>query len=338
MIVVTLDSILNERPRERLSMLDLDKPQIMALFDFDVAVQCIHNAYVASALGTVQTGDVVHLAFPEANGDCHVKSGHIAGTASYVIKIASGFYDNPTKGLPSSNGMMLAFSATTGETLAILRDEGWLTDMRTAIGGALATRALARVDAKEVLIIGAGIQARFQAKCLAQLMLPQSLKFNIWARNAPAAQTLATDLNTTGHSAVIAPNLDAAIGAADITITTTTATEPLFADGLVGKGTHVTAIGADCPGKQELPTELVATASLRVCDMANQSLNHGEFQNAHRGSASLQVTELGHILSGAQPGRTSDDDITIVDLTGIAAQDIAITQAIIDAFASAKAP
>jgi ornithine cyclodeaminase/alanine dehydrogenase-like protein (mu-crystallin family) len=318
-------------------MLDLDKPQIINLFEFDTTVQRILDAYIASAQGNVQTGDVVHLAFSDENGDCHVKSGYIKNTASYVIKIASGFYDNPAKGLPSSNGMMLAFSATTGETLAILRDEGWLTDMRTAIGGALATRALARADATEVLLIGAGIQARLQAICLAQLMPDRAFSFHIWARNASAAQTLATDLNADDYNAVAGSNLGTAIGAADIIITTTTATEPLFADGLVRKGTHVTAIGADCPGKQELPTELVAAASLRVCDMASQSLNHGEFQTAHRSDASLQVTELGHILSGAQPGRTSDDDITVVDLTGIAAQDIAITQAIIDAAANTNA-
>ena len=102
------------------------------------------------------------------------------------------------------------------------------------------------------------------------------------------------------------------------------------------KGTHITAIGADCPGKQELPTLLVAAASLRVCDMAHQSLNHGEFQTASRANTTLQVTELGHILSGAQTGRKSQDDVTVVDLTGIAAQDIAITQAIIDAAASKK--
>jgi len=317
-------------------MLDLDKPQIMALFDFDSAVQRIHDAYIASAQGEVQTADVVHLAFPQANGDCHVKSGHIADTASYVIKIASGFYDNPAKGLPSSNGMMLAFSATTGQTLAILRDEGWLTDMRTAIGGALATRALARSDASEVLIIGAGIQARFQAICLAQLMPDRALNFHLWARNAAATQTLATDLTAAGHNAEAATDLNAAIGTADIIVTTTTATQPLFVDGLVRKGTHVTAIGADCPGKQELPTRLVASATVRVCDMASQSLNHGEFQAAHRKDTSLQVTEFGHVLSGAQPGRTSDEDITIADLTGIAAQDIAITQAIIDAADSAK--
>lgn len=315
-------------------MYDLDKRQIMALFDFDAAVARINDAYIASAEGNVQTADVVHLGFPAANGDCHIKSGHIADTASYVIKIASGFYDNPSKGLPSSNGMMLAFSATTGETLAILRDEGWLTDMRTAIGGALATRALARADATKVLIIGAGIQAKFQALCLAQLMPERTMNFHVWARNASAAQTLSAELSEAGLEVQAKLDLDAAVGAADIIMTTTTATKPLFAGGLVRKGTHVTAIGADCPGKQELPTNLVATASLRVCDMARQSLNHGEFQTASRADASLQVTELGHILSGTQAGRTSQDDITVVDLTGIAAQDIAITQAITDAAAS----
>ncbi len=317
-------------------MLDLDKPKITSLFDFDTTVQRILDAYIASSQGNVQTGDVVHLAFPDENGDCHVKSGYIKNTASYVIKIASGFYNNPAKGLPSSNGMMLAFSATTGETLAVLRDEGWLTDMRTAIGGALATRALARADATEVLIIGAGIQARLQAKCLAQLMPNKSFSFHIWARNASAAEVLKTDLNATGHNAITVSDLNVATSQADIIITTTNSTKPLFADGLVRKGCHVTAIGADCQGKQELPTQLVAAASLRVCDMASQSLDHGEFQTAYQSDTTLQVTELGHILSGEQLGRTSGQDITIVDLTGIAAQDIAITQAIIDAAACAK--
>ncbi|MEO9895274.1 MAG: ornithine cyclodeaminase family protein [Paracoccaceae bacterium] len=316
-------------------MLALDKPKIMALFDFDAAVRSIQDAYIASAAGNVQTGDVVHLAFPEANGDCHVKSGHIAGTAIYVIKIASGFYDNPSMGLPSSNGMMLAFSAMSGEPLAILCDEGWLTDMRTAIGGALATRALARADATHVLIVGAGIQARLQATCLAKLMPERALTFHIWARDPSAAHTLGAELAESGHTACAALDLDATISTADIIITTTPATKPLFASGLVRAGTHVTAIGADSPGKQELPSDLVITASLRVCDMARQSLNHGEFQTASRADATLEVTELGDVLSGAHIGRTSDTDITVVDLTGIAAQDVAITQTILDAAASA---
>ena len=135
-------------------MYDLNKSKIKKLFQFDTAARVISEAYVASSGGHVQTGDVVHLRFPESNGDCHIKSGHIRHTDTYVVKIASGFYDNPSNELPSSNGMMLAFSATTGEPVAILRDEGWLTDMRTGIGGAIATKALASRNAERVLIIG----------------------------------------------------------------------------------------------------------------------------------------------------------------------------------------
>ena len=315
-------------------MLDLNKTEIMELFSFEKAVSLIQNAYIASSNGNVQTAEVVHLGFPKSNGDCHIKSGHIADTASYVIKIASGFYDNPSKGLASSNGMMLAFSATTGETVAILRDEGWLTDMRTAIGGALATRALACTSASKVLLIGTGIQAKMQAKCLVKLMPERGLTFRVWGRNSTAARNTAAELSKQGLEIKVVSTLQKEVSTADIIITTTPSTTPLFANDLVRRGTHVTAIGADSPGKQELPTGLVTSASLRVCDIARQSLEHGEFQTASKVEPSMDVTELGHILSGAHSGRYSDNEITVADLTGIAAQDIAITQAIIDAAAS----
>ena len=312
-------------------MYDLNKSQIMELFQFDNAAKVISAAYVASSTGNVQTGDVVHLSFPGSNGDCHVKSGHINNAESYVIKIASGFYDNPSKGLPSSNGMMLAFSASTGEPKAILRDEGWLTDMRTGIGGAVATKALAAKNAEKVLIIGSGIQAQFQAKCLASLMPERPFKFNIWGRNTSAAAALAEELRGYNLNADVAKNLDEEVPLADIIITTTPATSSLFGDNLVRPGTHITAIGADTHGKQELPTSLIESASLLVCDMTSQSLNHGEFQVINDTDLSKKVVELGNILSNNCAGRTSDNDITIADLTGIAAQDIAITSGIINA-------
>jgi len=317
-------------------MYDLNKSQIMELFQFDNAAKVISAAYIASSSGNVQTGDVVHLSFPGSNGDCHVKSGHINNAESYVIKIASGFYDNPSKGLPSSNGMMLAFSASTGEPKAILRDEGWLTDMRTGIGGAVATKALAAKNAEKVLIIGSGIQAQFQAKCLASLMPERPFKFNIWGRNTSAAAALAEELRGYNLNADVAKNLDEEVPLADIIITTTPATSSLFGDNLVRPGTHITAIGADTHGKQELPTSLIKSASLLVCDMISQSLNHGEFQVINDTDLSKKVLELGNILSNSCAGRTSDYDITIADLTGIAAQDIAITSEIINAAAFGK--
>ena len=317
-------------------MYDLNKSQIMELFQFDNAAKVISASYIASSSGNVQTGDVVHLSFPGSNGDCHVKSGHIKNTELYVIKIASGFYDNPSKGLPSSNGMMLAFSASTGEPKAILRDEGWLTDMRTGIGGAVATKALAAKNAEKVLIIGSGIQAQFQAKCLASLMPERPFNFNIWGRNTSAAAALAEELRGYNLNADVAKNLDEEVPLADIIITTTPATSSLFGDNLVRPGTHITAIGADTHGKQELPTSLLESASLLVCDMISQSLNHGEFQVINDTDLSKKVLELGNILSNSCAGRTSDYDITIADLTGIAAQDIAITSEIIDAVAFGK--
>ena len=317
-------------------MFDLNKSQIMELFQFDNAAKVISAAYVASSSGNVQTGDVVHLSFPGSNGDCHVKSGHINNTESYVIKIASGFYDNPSKGLPSSNGMMLAFSASTGEPTAILKDEGWLTDMRTGIGGAIATKALAAKNAEKVLIIGSGIQAQYQAKCLASLMPERPFNFNIWGRNTGTSAALVEELRGDNLNADVAKNLDEEVPLADIIITTTPATSSLFGDNLVRPGTHITAIGADTYGKQELPTSLIESASLLVCDMISQSLNHGEFQVINDTDLSKKVLELGNILSNSCAGRTSDYDITIADLTGIAAQDIAITSEIIDAAAFGK--
>jgi len=317
-------------------MYDLNKSEIMELFHFDTAARVISEAYIASSSGHVQTGDVVHLSFPGSNGDCHIKSGHIRHTDIYVVKIASGFYDNPSNGLPSSNGMILAFSATTGEPLAILRDEGWLTDMRTGIGGAIATKALAPRSAEKVLIIGSGIQARFQANCLASLMSGKSFKFFIWGRNENAATTLVEELRGHNLNADLAINLNQQISLSDIIITTTPVTSALFGDNLVRPGTHVTAIGADTHGKQELPISLLESASLLVSDMVSQSLNYGEFQTINDTNLSKNVIELGNMLSASCAGRTSDNDITIADLTGIAAQDIAIATGIIDAAALQK--
>ncbi|MEP5760653.1 MAG: ornithine cyclodeaminase family protein [Litoreibacter sp.] len=316
------------------NMLDLEKSKIMGLFDLELAARCIKDAYIASSKGDVQTAEVGHLSFPAAKGDCHIKSGHIAGTDSYVIKIASGFYDNPSAGLPSSNGMMLAFSSETGMPKAILRDEGWLTDMRTAIGGASAALALARSSATEVLIVGTGVQARLQAQCLHDLAEGRSFTFKIWGRDADKALAVVADLGQLGIQASVATDLPAALKTAEVIVTTTPSTSALFEDGLVQSGATVVAIGADGSGKQELPVSLVINADLRVCDMIRQSSGHGEFEKASMLKPEIEIIELGTVLSGAHAGRTNASDIIVVDLTGIAAQDIAITQTILEAAAS----
>ena len=227
--------------------------------------------------------------------------------------------------------MMLAFSAITGETVAVLKDEGWLTDIRTGIGGAIATQALATNNANRALIIGTGIQAEMQVRCLVDLDPEREVSFMIWGRDQAKAEALAGSLSSRGIRAMGVEDLEKAIRSVQMIVTTTPSETALFDTHWVGPGTHITAIGADSPGKQELPAALVHKADLRVCDLSRQSLQHGEFQHAALEDPALKVIELGSVLSGHHPGRPYEEAITIADLTGIAAQDIAITHSVIAA-------
>lgn len=314
-------------------MIELDKAAIQDLFNLTTGSEAVRAAYIAQAEGRVLSPPVAWLEFPDATGECHVKSGYIAGTDVFVVKIATGFYNNNKHGLPSSNGISLVFSAATGQMLAMLRDEGWLTDVRTGLGGALATHALARNGYKNVLIVGAGLQCLHQVRCLQHLARDQPLRFRIWARDAGKAAQAAATLQAEGLDAHTSVDLQMAVGQADVIITTTPAKTPLIFADWMRAGTHITAIGADCPGKQELDAQLVRNAELLVCDLDSQSLYEGEFQTAFAEERIAQgdVVALGHVLSGAHAGRPNADAITIADLTGLAAQDAAAALTVLHA-------
>ena len=313
-------------------MIQLSRADIQSLVAIDEkAVAAIRDAYVAVTDGRAEVPPVGYLALAGRNADCHIKYGYIAGDAVFVVKIAAGFYDNPKIGLPSSNGIVLAFSAKTGQVLAILNDEGWLTDLRTAIGGAVATLTLARRDAVRVAIVGTGTQARFQARAVAALA-GRSLHFSIWGRTVEKAQAVAADLAAEGLDARAEPNLETLCRQSDAIVTTTPSTQALIRSDWISAGTHITAVGADSPGKCELDVELVARADRRIADKLDQCLDHGEFTGAHAAGliTAADCAELGAVLSGKTEGRVSDSDITIADLTGVATQDIAIARTVLE--------
>lgn len=307
-------------------MIQLSRSQIEALISVDTeTAEAVRDAYRALSDGRANLPPVGYLGFPAAHGDCHIKYGHIAGDAVFAVKIAAGFYDNPAKGLPSSTGVVLVFSALTGQMEALLADEGYLTDLRTGLGGAVASLALCRPDARRFLIVGSGTQAYWLARSL-QHLEPEA-ELAIWGRHLDRAAALAARLG--GASA--AADLEAACRAADVILTATPATSPLVRADWIGPGCHITALGADSPGKQELETTLVSRAHLRVADSLSQCLDHGEFAHAH--AAGLigpgDCVELGAILSGRALGRQDPDDITIADLTGLATQDIAMARCVL---------
>ena len=320
--------------------LTLSRPEIEALLQIEDGFDPIKDAYIAVTDGRCDLPPVGYLGFPDAKGDCHIKYGHIAGDSVFVIKIATGFYDNPSKGLASSNGIMLALSAETGEVMAILQDEGYLTDLRTGIGAALATKAGCRGDAQRVGVVGTGIQARSQIRCLNALMPDAGLVFSVWGRSEKKMRQLAQDLAVHQISVTVQPDLETLCVNADILLTTTAAKTPLIRSSWISDGTHITASGADAPGKQELESALTARADLLILDSDAQCIDHGEVAiPAEAGLLSPdRYRTLGKILSGQQAGRSAPSQVTIADLTGLGSQDIAIARTALDAYARHNRP
>ena len=320
--------------------LTLSRPEIEALLQIEDGFDPIKDAYIAVTDGRCDLPPVGYLGFPDAKGDCHIKYGHIAGDSVFVIKIATGFYDNPSKGLASSNGIMLALSAETGEVMAILQDEGYLTDLRTGIGAALATKAGCRGDAQRVGVVGTGIQARIQIRCLNALMPDAGLVFSVWGRSEKKMRQLAQDLAAHQISVTVQPDLKTLCVNADILLTTTAAKTPLIRSSWISDGTHITASGADAPGKQELESALTARADLLILDSDAQCIDHGEVAiPAEAGLLSPdRYRTLGKVLSGQQAGRSAPSQVTIADLTGLGSQDIAIARTALDAYARHNRP
>src|SRR5690554_375313 len=153
------------------------------------AVACVENCFRTLATEAVAMPPILRLDIPENNGEVDVKTAYLPGVESFAIKISPGFFDNPKIGLPSVNGLMVLLSAKTGLVEALLLDNGYLTDVRTAAAGAVAAKWLSRADADTAAIIGAGVQARMPLEALTLVRPITSAR--IWARDRSKAETLA---------------------------------------------------------------------------------------------------------------------------------------------------
>lgn len=289
-------------------------------------VDCIEAAFLSLATKEVAMPPILRLDIPEHRGEVDVKTAYIPGVNGFAIKISPGFFDNPKLGLPSLNGMMVLFSAKTGLVEALLLDNGYLTDIRTAAAGAVAARHLARQDASVAAIFGAGAQARLQLEALT-LVRPIS-QARIWARDPRKAQQTADELaQRLGISVIAEADAGKAARGADIIVTTTPATEPVILERHLSSGLHITAMGSDSEHKNEIAPEVLRRADVYIADRASQTRRLGEMHHAIKAglfSADAAVTELGAVIAGMAEGRRSAKDITIADLTGTGVQDTAI--------------
>jgi ornithine cyclodeaminase len=289
------------------------------------AVAAVRQALVQLARGEAVMPEPSEMDLAEARGDMHVKGAYLKGAPYFSYKAASGFYGNPDRGLPVNAGLVLVFDAQTGFPSAILFDNGYLTDVRTGAAGAVAADLLARPAVGKVAIIGAGIQARRQLEMLLQVRSPSQV--SVWARRPEQAAEYAREMTGAGVPVTAAPSARAAVEGADVVVTTTPSREPLLRAGWFEPGQHVTAVGADLPDKQELDPQLFARADKVVADSISQAVRSGDIHHAIEsgqfGRGDIHA-ELGEIALGSKPGRESDAELTIADLTGLGVEDAAM--------------
>lgn len=301
-----------------------DLAALERVFAIDGIIAAVRAALIAHAEGRMRCPSPGQLLFEQPRGDCHIKYGTEANGGTFVVKVATGFYDNPNIGLPVNDGMVLLFSARTGQPLAIFQDRGWLTSWRTAAAGALAVVAGAPARVRRLGIVGAGHQAELQASWASRAL--GNVPVVVWGRSVERAAQLSTRLAGRGIACSVAADIDTLLEACNAVVACTAAASPPIAAALVRPGTHVVSVGADSPGKAELDPALFARAAGIALDDRAACLAHGDFGRAvHAGYVADDIgVALGDVLAGRRVLRASDEDITLVTLTGIAAQDLAI--------------
>ncbi len=291
----------------------------------ELLIQQIEHGFVLYSNGNVVVPPVGYLPFENPAGDVHIKYGYIRDDDFYVIKIASGFYENPKLGLNSSNGLMLVFNKKTGALLSVLFDEGYLTDIRTALAGAVVAKHLAPENVNTIGIIGTGTQARLQLKYLKSVV--DCRKVLVWGRSFTKAEAYSKDAALTDFEITPVSSVGELTRVCNLIVTTTPSHSAIISSEDMLPGTLITAVGADAPGKQELETSLFAKATDIIADSTSQCIDHGELCNAVKEQiiTEKQIIELGSYIAEGRK-RNSHSNLTIADLTGVAVQDIQIAK------------
>jgi alanine dehydrogenase len=244
---------------------------------------------------------------------------HIAG-----VKVVNSHPANRAKGLPTVMALLVLIEPETGFPLAVV-EATYLTALRTAAAGALSIRTFANPDAKIAALIGAGVQGRFQLLALREV-LPRLQKVRVWSRDEELAWQLHREMQPQLPFALeVCSRPEDAVRGAQVIITATPSREPIVLNEWVSAGTHITCIGADAPGKQELDPAILKRARIFLDDLT-QGMESGEVNVPLRQGLLKPddiLGELGEVLVGKKRGRTSPDDITVFSSTGLAIQDLA---------------
>jgi len=291
-------------------------------------IPIIEDAFKSLALGKTTMPPILRLDIEKYHGESDVKAAYIDGLDSYAIKVASGFFNNPNLGLPSSNGLMILLDSKTGVLKSVLLDKGYLTDVRTAIAGAIAAKHLSNPESSNVGIIGAGVQAKMQ---LEALLLVRNIKTAyIWSRDSKKTNTFVKNIKDKINIKIIeCESPEQTVNLSEILITCTPSKSPIIKSEWLKKGLHITAMGSDAEMKNELDPKIIKDCDYYIPDSQSQTSILGELNHAIKAglvSAEKKYNELGSVIINSNLGRRNINDVTVADLTGTGVQDTAIAR------------
>ena len=312
---------------------------IQAAITPEAAVEAVKAGFIAHAKGGVHCPEPMQIVFrddrQEQHGECHVKSATWSGRPYVAVKIASGSYRNAARGLPGAGGMIVLIASDTGLPEAVLQDDCWLTNVRTAAAGALAA-GLKPVPKDAALgVIGTGTQAEMQAAMICSHLGLGSVA--VWGRNRTRADALCGRLRAGGLEATAMDTVREVCHASAILVTTTPATKPVVHLEDVPQTLHIVAVGADTPGKTELDPRILGRAHTIVTDAHHECLANSDFGAAVRAGEVAEESDrsFGEMLALAEPDpRMAREGISVVDLTGMGVQDLAIASLVMEALAA----
>ena len=290
------------------------------------AVRAVAHGFTRLAEGKVSLPPVIRVDVVDNHGEVDIKTAYIEGLDSFAIKVASGFFGNPDIGLPYGSGVMMLMSAKAGFLEAILLDNGYLTDLRTGIAGAIAAKYLAPAEIRTAGVIGSGVQARYQIRGLK--LVRDFRRLLIYGISPEQVERYINEISQELDLEVVkAGSPEEVVRQSEFVVTTTPSREPYLKAEWLRPGMHITAVGADGEHKQELYPDVLQKADRLVCDSKSQCFRLGELHHAlDRGliTEDTGITELGELTGGRRSGRLNEKEITVCDLTGVGVQDTTI--------------
>jgi alanine dehydrogenase len=303
----------------------LTDEEVKKLLSFSEVIEAVESAFEEKGLGRVQMPAKIYLYYRKYGGDLRAMPSFLENLAISAVKIVNVHPENPNKnGLPTVMAVVTLIDPSTGAPIAIMGGTT-ITDMRTGAAGGVAAKYLARRNSKIVGLVGAGAQARTQLIALLQVS-SELEEVRVWSRTEETKRKFAAKIRRDYRhliQIVSAASVRKAVEGADIIVTTTPSRTPLVMDDMVSAGMHVTCIGADAAGKEELDPKILNRAKIVVDDWA-QASHSGEINvPLSRGMITKENiwAEIGKIVAGLKPGRQRQDEITVFTSTGLAVQD-----------------